>query len=313
MGFEPKVIPALLDAGFRNAYAGCPSFTAWCGFLDRDIKATFDYIFTRGAIEARSVLELPSEEYVAQFPARLPNEICPSDHFCLAADLELCATGQSNVEMATPRALELSDAELDTRLSESPSGALDFFVECRFTEPSLCRGISDIQGVLRGVDPNIIVEQSCAPDNLHITMNEFRLSKIADVHRVAALLEACLLQDSSSTPLALQGIAVLGGRVLYADLVKNDGAGRLCQSFDLMQRALRDAGFKPRDRGQFVPHVTVGKARSGHVSGPVLNSLCEHGFDQVQLGTQPFAELCFCCKRRPSEAVPPVVRRLSVG
>jgi endonuclease/exonuclease/phosphatase family metal-dependent hydrolase len=91
--FEPKVLPALEEAGFRSSYSRYPSFTTWCGFADRDIKATFDYILTRGAVETRSILEVPSENYVIKFPERLPNESCPSDHFCLAADLELCIAG----------------------------------------------------------------------------------------------------------------------------------------------------------------------------------------------------------------------------
>lgn len=86
--FEPKVIPALESSGFRNAYARFPSFTTWCGFEDRDVKATFDYILTKGPVETCAVLELPSEEYVVQFAERLPNSTCPSDHLCLVADLE---------------------------------------------------------------------------------------------------------------------------------------------------------------------------------------------------------------------------------
>lgn len=88
--FEPKVVPALLEAGFSSAYGVFTSFTTWSGWLDRDVKATFDYILSRGPVKTRSVLELPSESYVSQFAERLPNEFCPSDHVSLVADLELC-------------------------------------------------------------------------------------------------------------------------------------------------------------------------------------------------------------------------------
>jgi len=86
---EPKVLPMLEANGFRSAYGSYPSFTTWGGWLDRDVKATLDYIMTSASISPLAALEIPADEVVADLPERLPNETCPSDHLCLVADVLL--------------------------------------------------------------------------------------------------------------------------------------------------------------------------------------------------------------------------------
>ncbi|CAJ1390454.1 unnamed protein product [Effrenium voratum] len=92
---EPKTVTALLEAGFRSAYgfgeavASFPSFTAWSGWLDRDVKADLDYILLRGPVVPLAFLEGPEEAAVLQWPELLPNRCWPSDHIHLLADLEL--------------------------------------------------------------------------------------------------------------------------------------------------------------------------------------------------------------------------------
>merc|ERR1712217_395569 len=77
---EPKVVPSLEEGGFRNSYGEYPSFTTWGGWLDRDVKATLDYIMISGPITTEAAYDLPPDEVVADHPERLPNESCPSDH-----------------------------------------------------------------------------------------------------------------------------------------------------------------------------------------------------------------------------------------
>jgi len=191
---------------------------------------------------------------------------------------------------------------------------LIFFVELRFVDPSLCQAIADMQDALRSVDPTIVMDQSCAPDNLHITLNEIRLRGVADVHRAAAVLEAALPPPLASTSLELAGARILGRRVLYAKLVENEASSRLLELFGLLKNVLCTAEFDHLERGSFVPHVTVCKAQgSGPFSQQISLALRERGFDRMQFGAQPFVELCFCCKRRNDEMLPPVIRRLRVG
>lgn len=88
---EPVVVPSLEASGFRNAYGEYPSFTTWGGWLDRDVKATLDYIMIAGPAAALSAFDLPADEAVADHPDRLPNESCASDHLCLVVDISLQA------------------------------------------------------------------------------------------------------------------------------------------------------------------------------------------------------------------------------
>ena len=86
---EPKAISLLCKAGFQSAYTQFPSFTAWSGWLDRDVKASLDHVLYRGPIGPRAVLELPPEEAICQWPELLPNDSWPSDHLHLLADFVL--------------------------------------------------------------------------------------------------------------------------------------------------------------------------------------------------------------------------------
>ena len=86
---EPKAIRSLLESGFQSAYPKFPSFTAWSGWLDRDVKANLDYILLKGPVRTLGVLEGPDEQSVSQCPELLPNEHWPSDHIHLLAAVEL--------------------------------------------------------------------------------------------------------------------------------------------------------------------------------------------------------------------------------
>lgn len=107
--FKAKVIPMLLEAGFRNAYGSFPSFTCWAGYIDREVKATFDYIFIRGSVRALSVLDVPCDEQVAQLPTRLPNDTYPSDHVYLVADI-VCTSDMSSSQISCK---DCSGADVD--------------------------------------------------------------------------------------------------------------------------------------------------------------------------------------------------------
>jgi len=99
---EPEVVPSLESAGFSSAYGSYPSFTTWSGWLDRDVKATLDYIMIRGKVSAKSALTLPPDSAIGEHPERLPNDFCPSDHLCLVADVVLNAEPGSSTKQIQP-------------------------------------------------------------------------------------------------------------------------------------------------------------------------------------------------------------------
>merc|ERR1712228_1105286 len=145
-------------------------------------------------------------------------------------------------------------------------------------------------------------------------MNEIQLQGLKDVHRVVEALEEVVLSVRSSSPmLDLQGVGMFDRRVLYAKLVDNDAAASLKDLFERMQRSLAAAGFKPRERREFVAHATVCKARGGKFQESFCRAVEEKGFKTTRLGSQPLLEIHFCCKRRKDELTPPAVWRLQIG
>ena len=90
----------LKKAGFRSAHAECcegaePFFTSWSGWVDRDVRAVFDYILSRGKLNQnanlRSIraLKFPGPEAVLKYSERLPNADYPSDHFPVVAEFAI--------------------------------------------------------------------------------------------------------------------------------------------------------------------------------------------------------------------------------
>lgn len=215
------------------------------------------------------------------------------------------------------RLLEMSDADLNERFANSRNGQFEFFTEFRFTDPAICQTIGQIQDELRQVDDSIITGQSCAPDNVHFTMNELRLQSLEDVHRVVDVLQRAvdsLVPPATAQSLDLVGVGMFAGRVLYTKPVDNDAARFLCDAFERMQSALAVSGFRPRDRGEFVAHATLCKAQGGgRFSESFLLAVEEKGYEAVKLGSQPLVEIHLCCQRHKEELTPPVIWRLLLG
>jgi len=213
------------------------------------------------------------------------------------------------------RNLELSDADLNGRLVESRDGSLDFFTEFRFSDQGIRQAVASMQSELCGENSSAVVDQSCAADNIHFTMNEIRLRNVTDVHRVVGLLEdvtASLVPNEAC--LDLMGVGMFNNRVLY--IKPHDNAALTCirQLFDQVQLALATSGFEPKSRGEFIPHATVCKAKGkGKFSDSFCHALEAKGYSSAALGSQPLVEVHFCCKRRKDELTPPVVRCLRLG
>mmetsp|Transcript_77335 Transcript_77335/g.136871 ORF Transcript_77335/g.136871 Transcript_77335/m.136871 type:complete len:462 (+) Transcript_77335:42-1427(+) len=220
-------------------------------------------------------------------------------------------------EVGPKRALEMSDADLKDRFAKSHNSQLEFFTEFRFTDPAVCQAIAQMQDELRQVDASIVTTQSCAPNNIHITMSELQLQSVEDVYRVIDILEgivASLVSPATPQSLDLLGVDMFAGRVLYAKPANNDAAAFLCDAFEQMQQALVASGFKPRGRGEFVPHATLCKAqKGGSFSESFLLAVEQKGYGTMKLGSQPFVEVHFCCERWKEETTPPVIWRLQLG
>mmetsp|Transcript_59068 Transcript_59068/g.108584 ORF Transcript_59068/g.108584 Transcript_59068/m.108584 type:complete len:521 (-) Transcript_59068:48-1610(-) len=238
--------------------------------------------------------------------------------FCRdAPDMSMIDDPRRQGEVGPKRALEMSDADLKDRFAKSHNSQLEFFTEFRFTDPAVCQAIAQMQDELRQVDASIVTTQSCAPNNIHFTMSEVQLQSVEDVYRVIDILEgivASLVSPATPQSLDLLGVDMFAGRVLYAKPANNDAAAFLCDAFERMQQALVASGFKPRDRGEFVPHATLCKAQQGgSFSESFLLAVEQKGYGTMKLGSQPLVEVHFCCERWKEETTPPVIWRLQLG
>lgn len=202
------------------------------------------------------------------------------------------------------------------------------FVEWRVTDPRVSAALGALQrrlASLPGGGPDAFqMLQSCAADNLHVTMNELVLRSADEVRRCLACLSAfaathlaAVLAESArpdyGPPVAFTGVTHFGRRVVFVGIGGVGGAA-LVALHGAIDVALRAAGFapKPCKGGVFAPHVTLGKGVRGEALSPAFfAAVSEAGLDTATFGVAPLANLVFCVKRRKTEATPPVLLRLA--
>ena len=73
---------------------------------------------------------------------------------------------------------------------DDPERRGQFFLEWQVVDPRVVQGISEAQTALQEVGGDSFeVRQSCAADNLHITLNELNLDTVEEVERVQDILQ----------------------------------------------------------------------------------------------------------------------------
>lgn len=180
-----------------------------------------------------------------------------------------------------------------------------FFVEWRVVDPSIAAGIERLQEQVRQLYPQAVIRQSCATDNMHITMSEFTVGSAEDLNRAIAAIQE-LEKEMAVNPAVKLQVAELGHfdkKVLYAKVQSESSDGGLEQWTAALNRKFKAANLKPNTR-PFVAHLTIAKAGASPLPASVLS------LKPGVLGTQLLTELHFCVKRLPSEPTPPVVYTL---
>ncbi|GAB5367438.1 hypothetical protein AAMO2058_001230200 [Amorphochlora amoebiformis] len=197
-----------------------------------------------------------------------------------------------------------------------------YFIEWRVKDPSIKKGMEELQNKIRPIDPNILMDQSCGIDNMHITMNQFKLFSIGEVEKVITLLKRFqreelkkLVPDKKSVLMEVNGnLCHFKRRVIYAPVCnkprKEYSGSVLVAIFDRLQKRLRSAGFKPLER-PLEPHLTICKAKrlkggSSSFSSETFEKIMGHSKDKT-IGKQWLCSLVFCTKRLKTETTPPVV------
>uniref|UniRef100_A0A7S4JRM6 A-kinase anchor protein 7-like phosphoesterase domain-containing protein n=1 Tax=Paramoeba aestuarina TaxID=180227 RepID=A0A7S4JRM6_9EUKA len=192
-----------------------------------------------------------------------------------------------------------------------------FFVEWRVTDPSLISGMSSLQEELKKTEPNLQILQSCAANNMHVTMNQLILRDDEQVNKAIEEVknfekEYKMKREEKKEVLHLSGFGNFKKRVLFVK-VKGEGEGNALEDvYNDLQTRLQNAGLNPK-KGDFNAHLTVCKAPRGKnqtIPEKVFDKIRDLG-EQVE-GEQPFNELVFCVKRTQKEQTPPVLYTISL-
>lgn len=196
------------------------------------------------------------------------------------------------------------------------------FVEWRVSDPALSKTFAALQKHLLATGGDLVMApQSCAPDNMHVTLNEFVVRTAKEVARAVAAVEqwarqhlGSCLRDTTHAMLP-DALGVFNKRVVYVKVQDGDTLARI---FTSCHAALTAAGFKQVGKGpqHFTPHITVCKA--GRKMKKALPKETEPFWTAVAahsklFGHAPLGELVLCCKRAPTEARPPVICRVRAG
>ena len=160
--------------------------------------------------------------------------------------------------LAILTANKLSSADIATR------GRM--FIEWRILHPSLSKNFLALQQHLLSIGGDLVTApQSCAVNNMHVTLNEWCVRTSKEVECATAVVEQWAHTHLSScfervTHVRLLGaLGVFNARVVY---VRVQDGGALARAFASCQSALAAAGITQVGKGgtHFTPHLTVCKA-----------------------------------------------------
>jgi len=182
-----------------------------------------------------------------------------------------------------------------------------FFVEWRVVDPSIATGIEHLQTQVRQLYPQALMSQSCASDNMHITMNELTLNSSDEINRALAVVKEVERAFASGPSIQLQvaGLGHFDKKVMYAQVQSEGKDGDVLGNlYTMLDQKFKAAHLQPKTR-PFVAHLTICKAGKNSTIPAAVLSL-KPGI----LGTQTLNELHFCIKRLPDEPTPPVIYTL---
>mmetsp|Transcript_8733 Transcript_8733/g.19973 ORF Transcript_8733/g.19973 Transcript_8733/m.19973 type:complete len:231 (+) Transcript_8733:108-800(+) len=222
----------------------------------------------------------------------------------------MAAKGGNHLDLAT---FDFNDAERRGQ----------YFVEWRVTNPEVASNLSRLQATLKEIEPTVEILQSCAADNIHITMNELTLNSEDQVRQCLAVVQEFERTDfheivsATAAPIntVVGGLDDFDKRVLFTRVNAEGGNDILTRLFNALHKRLVAAGFAPKAGRPFQPHITVCKAPRGSkvIPAKVFEEVRARGLDTASLGQQPLDQLAFCVKRKKAEPTPPVLYTISAA
>lgn len=145
--------------------------------------------------------------------------------------------------------------------------------------PSLAQAAEVVQRVLRRCEADV---KWVEPHNLHFTLKFLGDRPLSQVPALSAVAQEVAAR-SRSFRVMLQGLGAFPHKqwpqvVWIGCREGGDSLARLGQELDA---ALGKAGLAPRDKKPFVPHLTLGRARSNRRLRQLVRLLAEHEAAEV--------------------------------
>ena len=201
-----------------------------------------------------------------------------------------------------------------------------FFIEWRVTDKNICQSMDYLQKELLNVSPKLQILQSCASDNIHITMNELILKDEKELTKAINIVKQFeknnLVFNSlkkKDNMIDLNGFDHFNNKILFVNINAASGKYKdkdkdnvFVSMFDDLKERFVSGGLKHSNK-KFSPHITVCKARKGGKQSEIPNEVwrwlrndyeTEYG---SSLGKQQLSQLVFCVKRKKEEKTPPIL------
>lgn len=256
------------------------------------------------------------------------SEVTPTvDHVVTSAACG--ATTAASIVASEPQTTSASIVRQQPQLAANLGWTLEserrqsFFLEWRITDERIASALADAQRqLLHLAGGDLVVLQSCAVDNLNITLNELTISTESELKRCADVLNRfmtervpALLSSAGGLSADLKSIHNFNNRVFFAP-IEGPGALLLGRLFNELQELLTVEKFNvKRAKGDdFAAHITLGKLAPGKGSASKIHSAIEQaGLANAHFGSQPVSEVVLCVKRLKHENTPPVLLTFNLG
>eukprot|EP00469_Lotharella_globosa_P000771 CAMPEP_0167794752 /NCGR_PEP_ID=MMETSP0111_2-20121227/13989_1 /TAXON_ID=91324 /ORGANISM="Lotharella globosa, Strain CCCM811" /LENGTH=208 /DNA_ID=CAMNT_0007688213 /DNA_START=3 /DNA_END=626 /DNA_ORIENTATION=- len=194
---------------------------------------------------------------------------------------EVKKKGESG-QICVGKSVDLAKADL-----ANPERRGKYFLEWRVTDESIAKGVTNLQETIRTIDSGAQMLQSCAVDNMHITMNQLELTDLKQVQKAIEVIQKFeeeefrkLIPSTTSVKMNVgSNLSHFKQRVLFAPVSNDQTAFKgdiLVECFNRLQKRLIAAGFKPSTR-PLKPHLTVAKAAGKKFSDKTFSEIMKLG------------------------------------
>jgi len=167
-----------------------------------------------------------------------------------------------------------------------------------------------LQKELLSIAPSIQILQSCASNNMHITMNQLKLNNKQDLDLAIKVIKQFEAEKHGiSDVINLDGFSDFNKKVLFVKTVPSVKKDLFEDIYNDLKNRFVSAGLIQK-KGTFSSHITVCKAPQGkntEIPDQVSTYIKKYEKNNGALGKVKLGELVFCVKRKKEEPTPPIL------